>query len=259
MKAQEHEQVFWQRSAAGIEQGTRGQLDWYDWKARRLEAHLDSVADRPRTGCILEIGSGPIGTINSLDWGQRFAIDPLENFYNQKPSLIKLRKPGTIYLQGAGERLPFPDASISLVIIDNVIDHTHAPAAILQEISRVLDDSGYLYLTVNVHTRWGALVHELLATLHIDKRHPYTFTSPRLRQFLARHRFAVLSEEIEDYQQVKRASLLSPSIKDKLKACIGLSEFDHAVLCAKTTARRAATKTPRGVQEPVSSSDTHAL
>ena len=26
----------------------------------------------------------------------------------------------------------------------------------------------------------------------------------------------------------------SPSIKDKLKACIGLSEFDDAVLCAKT-------------------------
>ena len=81
--------------------------------------------------------------------------------------------------------LPYPDASFSLVIIDNVIDHTHAPAAILQEISRVLADSGYLYLTVNAHTRWGALVHELLAALHIDKRHPYTFTNPGLRQFLA--------------------------------------------------------------------------
>lgn len=238
MKAQEHEQVFWQRSAEGIEEGTRGELDWYDWKAGRLEEHLASVPNpRPREGRVLEIGSGPIGIINSLEWGERFAIDPLEDFYRQQPSLIKLRKPGSTYLQGTGERLPFPDGWFSLVIIDNVIDHTHAPAAVLQEISRVLERSGHLYLSVNVHTRWGAVLHQLLADLHIDQRHPYTFTSQTLRRFLAQHRFMVLSEEIEDYQQVKRTSLRSPSVKDKIKACSGLTEFQHAMLCGKKALR----------------------
>jgi SAM-dependent methyltransferase len=235
LKAQEHEQVFWQRSAAEIEEGTRGELDWYDWRAGRLEAHLASVANRrPRDGRVLEIGSGPIGIINSLDWGDRFAIDPLEDFYRQKPSLIKLRKPGSTYLQGTGERLPFPDGSFSLVIIDNVIDHTHAPALVLQEISRVLEASGHLYLSVNVHTRWGAFLHQVLADLHIDQRHPYTFTSQTLRRFLSQHRFTVLAEEIEDYWQVKRESLRSPSVKEKVKALSGLSEFQHHVVCGRT-------------------------
>src|SRR5213078_2014678 len=40
--AQEYEQAFWQRRATSIEDGTAGQLDWYDWKACRLEEHLAS-------------------------------------------------------------------------------------------------------------------------------------------------------------------------------------------------------------------------
>lgn len=77
-----------------------------------------------KAGRALEIGSGPIGIVNFLEWGERYAIDPLEHFYRQRQSLIKLRKAGSTYLPGMGEHLPFGDASFSLVIIDNVIDHT---------------------------------------------------------------------------------------------------------------------------------------
>lgn len=235
-EAQEYEQAFWQRRATSIEDGTSGQLDWYDWKARQLEEHLGSVPiPRSKASRVLEIGSGPIGIINSLEWGERYAIDPLEQFYRQRPSLIRLRKPGATYLPGTGERLPLRSASFSLVIIDNVIDHTYAPAEIIREIARILDTSGSLYLTVNVHTWWGAVLHKLLAVLRIDKGHPYTFTSGTLRRFVARHGFKILREETEDYRHVRRTNRRSASLRERIKGYTGLSEFQHTVLCRKNT------------------------
>jgi ubiquinone/menaquinone biosynthesis C-methylase UbiE len=237
VEAQRHEQEFWSSSAARIEQGTGAQLDWYDWKAGQLEACLAAGPHAlPRDGKILEIGSGPIGIANSLTWGERFAIDPLETFYRQNPSLIQLRKPGTTYINGPGEELPFPDRSLSLVIIDNVIDHTYAPAVILREILRTLHPAGYLYLAVNVHTAWGAALHDVLAVLQIDKRHPYTFTSRTLRRMLARNGFTIVSEEVEDYVKTRSENRRSPSLRAQIKGWSGLSEFQHVVLCTRTAA-----------------------
>jgi len=234
LKAQEYEQGFWQKHARGMENGTVGQLDWYDWRARQLEQRLASLPDpRPKAGRVLEIGSGPIGIVNALDWGERYAIDPLERFYSQTPSLVRLRRPGATYLTGTGEQLPLEDGSCSLVIIENVIDHTYAPSKILQEISRVLEASGDLYLLVNVHTRWGAFLHNVLAALHIDKGHPYSFTSRALRRVLARHGFTILLEEIGDYEEARHADRQSTGLTDRIKGYTGLSEFSHAVFCRK--------------------------
>src|SRR5206468_12652212 len=119
LKAQEHERVFWQRLAAGIAEGAVGQLDWYKWRATQLELLLAAVPDAAVTsGKVLEIGSGPIGIVNFLGWGDRYAIDPLEPFYREQPSLIKLRNADAIYLSGSGEQLPMPDGSVALVIPD---------------------------------------------------------------------------------------------------------------------------------------------
>ena len=234
LTAQEYEQAYWRSHAESIDKGTVGQLDWYDWRARQLEARLASLPNpRPKSGRILEIGSGPIGIVNSLGWGERYAIDPLEWFYRQTPSLVKLRRPGTIYLSGAGETLPLEDASCGLVIIENVIDHTYAPTTIMREISRVLEPGGELYLLVNVHTRWGAFLHNLLAALHIDRGHPYTFTSASLRRFIERCGFTIALEEIGSYHDARREDRGSPNAKAKLKGYSGLSEFQHAVICRK--------------------------
>jgi SAM-dependent methyltransferase len=234
LKAQEHERVFWQRLAAGIAEGAVGQLDWYKWRATQLELLLAAVPDAAVTsGKVLEIGSGPIGIVNFLEWGDRYAIDPLEPFYREQPSLIKLRNADAIYLSGSGEQLPMPAGSVALVILDNVIDHTYAPGRILQEIYRVLQPDGRLYLSVNVHTGWGAFLHDVLAVLRIDKRHPYTFTSGSLGRLLASHRLPVMFERIEDYGQVKGTNRRSARLVDKIKGYTGLSEFQHQVLCRK--------------------------
>jgi ubiquinone/menaquinone biosynthesis C-methylase UbiE len=237
LEAQDYERGFWQRLGRGIEEGTTSQLDWYQWRANQLEAQLQSLSrSGPICGKVLEIGSGPIGIVNFLEWGERYAIDPLEPFYRQQPSLIKLRNSGVRYLAGSGEQLPMGDGSVALVIIDNVIDHTYAPGTILREIQRVLEPRGLLYLSVNVHTEWGAILHDVLAVFRIDKGHPYTFTSRTLGGVLRRHGFAIDFEDVENYEQAKRANRRSSRVTDRVKAYTGLSEFQHKVICRKAFA-----------------------
>jgi SAM-dependent methyltransferase len=225
-KAQAYEGSFWERLG-----GTDG--DGHAWRASQLEQRLAAVEPAPRKGRVLEIGSGPIGIVNFLEGSERYAVDPLEHFYRTQPSLVALRSPGVTYVDGTGESLPFEDASCSLVIIDNVIDHTYAPQRILDEIRRVLEPAGRLYLAVNVHTAWGAQLNALLAFLHIDKGHPYTFTSRTLRRLLASSGYTVLTEQIEDYGLAKRNDCRSASLKDRIKGYSGLSEFSHSVVCSR--------------------------
>jgi SAM-dependent methyltransferase len=233
-EAQAYERAFWQRLGHDVAAGTRDRLDWYQWRAGQLEQRLGVLAHAGRrAGRILEIGSGPVGIVNFLEGGERFAIDPLEHFYRTQPSLVALRRPGVTYVDGTGERLPFEDATCSLVIIDNVIDHTYSPRTILGEIRRVLQPDGLLYLSVNVHTAWGAQLHALLAALHIDKGHPFTFTSRSLRRLMAECGYVTLVEHIDDYAQARRNDWRSAHLRDRVKGWSGLSEFSHAVVCRK--------------------------
>jgi SAM-dependent methyltransferase len=234
LKAQEHEQAFWQQLGDEIAAGTSTQLDWYKWRANELESLLGQVPNASvRTGRVLEVGSGPIGLVNFLEWGDRYAIDPLEPFFRELPELIKLRKGGAIYLTGSGERLPLADSSVALIILDNVIDQTYSPDKILEEIYRVLQPGGQLYVCVNVHTGLGAVLHDVLAVLRIDKRHPHTFTGRTLRRLLGSHGFMVVFEQIEDYGQVKAVNRQSFRVTDRVKSYTGLSEFQHELLCQK--------------------------
>jgi SAM-dependent methyltransferase len=240
-QAQAYEQAFWEKLGDDMEAGTRDRLDWYEWRAGQLRQRLAAVEDpAPRRGRILEIGSGPVGIVNFLEGEARYAVDPLEHFYRTRPSLVGLRRPGVTYLDGAGEQLPVEDSSCSLVIIDNVIDHTYAPRKILDEIQRVLMPDGRLYLSVNVHTAWGARLHDVLAVLGIDKGHPYTFTSSTLRELLAAAGFTILAEQVDEYERARETDRRSPHLRDRMKGYSGLSEFSHSVICAPHTGGGAA-------------------
>ncbi len=235
--AQQYEQRFWADLARQVGSGTRNQLNWYQWKASKLEKRMEKCADGGQNtrGRILEIGSGPIGIINFVGWGERFAIDPLEDFYKQSSTLTKLRKPDVTYTKGTAEGLPYPENFFSLVIIDNVIDHTHGPARALHEIYRVLDYKGLLYLSVNIRTVWGALVHKLLATCRIDKGHPHTFTRGSVRNLLTANHFEIRLEEIEDYRNAKQKDSQSTKIKERIKGYTGISEFVYHAICQKVS------------------------
>ncbi len=232
-EAQTYEQSYWANLAEQIASGSQGQLDWYAWKAKlmegRLEKHL-SAAGRSHAR-ILEIGSGPIGIVTFLDWGQRYTLDPLEKFYAANATLSKLRNPAVTYGAGSGEQIPFDSNSFDIVILDNVLDHVHQAPRVLDEIRRVLTTGGYFYIAVNVHTNWGAFLHRILSRLKIDRGHPYTFTPISIREFLAEHKLVAVQEFVNSYEEAKLEDLRSASVRARVKAKTGLSEFVYFAVC----------------------------
>src|SRR5438876_4629418 len=100
--AQEYEQAFWQGRATSIQDGTAGQLDWYDWKACRLEEHLASVAiPSSNASRVLEIGSGPTGIVNALKWRAPSPVVPILRFVHLDSWPLFLGNPGLALLARA--------------------------------------------------------------------------------------------------------------------------------------------------------------
>lgn len=234
-QAQEYELLHWKKVADRIASGSEGQLSWYEWVAGEMEKRLlpHFTEDQKKDARVLEVGSGPIGIVTFLKWGERYTIDPLEDFYQSNPALSDLRDSTVHYGQGTGEKLPFKDNFFSIVILVNVLDHVHNAEGVLNEIYRVLANNGILYFAVNVHTSWGAFLHNILAKLLIDRGHPYTFTGVSIRDFILRHKFNILSESADRYLKAKEQNLKSGALKDKIKGYSGLSEFFYYAVCSK--------------------------
>jgi SAM-dependent methyltransferase len=233
--AQSYELSYWKRSSEAIATGRLPQLDFYAWRAGQMEARLVGLFDdgRKASARILEVGSGPVGIVSALHWGERYAIDSLEEFYKSSPELTEFRNPAVRHLTGTGEALPFPDDHFSLVIIDNVIDHVHAADRVLGEIRRVLIPGGIMYLAVNIHTSWGAFLHRILANLRLDPGHPYTFTRANIRRFIEQCGFTILREDAEDYRIARAADRKSQRSTDRVKGYSGLTEFVYYGVCSK--------------------------
>jgi len=203
---------------------------------RRIASYLPSE-DR-RSARVLEVGCGPVGIVSFMDWGVRYGLDSLETYYRTNPSLVEERHTSVQYIPSAAESLPFPDSIFTLVILDNVLDHTKQPQAVLLEISRVLQPSGILYMALNVRTRWGALIHKLLATLRIDRGHPYSFTIHTARFALKQQGYTILSDSTDDYHAGRSHDIRSSSITDKIKGFLGISEFLYYAVSTKTSPKK---------------------
>lgn len=225
--AQAYERAYWAKVAERISSEAEEQLDWYSWKAKLMEKRLSRFLPEQmkKTARVLEIGSGPIGIVSYLRWGELYAIDPLEDFYRSNETLSKLRHNSVKYTAGGGEKLPFLSASLSLIILDNVLDHVHEAGQVLDEIGRVLLPEGICYIAVNIHKPWGGFLHSILSWLKIDRGHPYTFTLSSIRRFLSQHNFMIREEYLNSYKEAQEKDQSSSSLKDKLKAYCGLSEF----------------------------------
>lgn len=182
---------------------------------------------------VLEVGSGPVGAIAFIDASERFAIDPLCDFYSTQPELVEHRSPNVKYETSRGEELQFEDNSMDLVIIENVIDHVQNADKVMAEIHRVLKTGGILYLTVNVHPSWGGFLHEILAITRIDRGHPHTFTLKRIAKFLIHHGYIIKYCTSEGYLDCRRKNLKSPALKYKIIGAIGLSEFLYTSVSVK--------------------------
>ncbi|HJZ50368.1 MAG TPA: class I SAM-dependent methyltransferase [Roseiflexaceae bacterium] len=123
------------------------------WQERHQDERLRLVA---RYGGalpgrrILDLGSGMGGTSVALGLA---GAAPLAFEYNRAYcDIIRLRAgrydmPLPV-VNGAGEQLPFADASFDLAIAWDVVEHVQDPALLLAELARVLRPGGRVLLTV---------------------------------------------------------------------------------------------------------------
>jgi SAM-dependent methyltransferase len=236
-KAQEAERGFWQRTADNVAGNNKPGLSWYDWRAKNLQDLVSKALGESRAdfagSSALEIGSGPVGLVAFLDARERYAIDPLCDFYSSQPHLIEFRNPQVTYTPSRGESLEFDDSYFDLVAMENVIDHVEKADVVMQEINRVLKPDGVFFFTVNLHPGWGAFLHEIISAVGLDQPHPHTFSLTKVRQFVDRHGFEIKLEKWEDYREMRRQDFKSNRTKDKLKAISGLSEFLYTAVLTK--------------------------
>lgn len=142
---------------------------------------------------VLAVGSGT-GMVHSLDIVDHgFALDPMNSqiYPELTDSLAE-------FVTGAGEALPFSQNEFDAVINFNVLDHTHHPDLVIEEIHRVLKPEGALYFAVNtfeipkaIRTRLG----------YLDKPHPYHYSSEEIRSLITNNGF-----EIDHFNTTRRWS-----------------------------------------------------
>lgn len=123
------------------------------WQERQQRERLQLIEryGGPLAGRrILDLGSGMGGTSVALALA---GAHPLAFEYNRAYcEIIRLRAARyqlhMPVLNGAGERLPFADASFDLAISWDVVEHVQNPAQLLAELARVLKPGGRVLLTV---------------------------------------------------------------------------------------------------------------
>jgi SAM-dependent methyltransferase len=114
----------------------------------RVRSRVKAVQALP-AGCrTLEVGSGAHGLIFFFDTDRGIGIDPLAVSYSV---LFPRWQRRAMIIAALGEALPLRTGSFDVVLSDNVVDHAQTPAAIVEEMARVLAPSGVMYFTVNVH------------------------------------------------------------------------------------------------------------
>ena len=117
-----------------------------DQRLRLIERYGGALPGRR----ILDLGSGMGGTSVALALA---GAVPLAFEYNRaycdiirlRAGRYELRMP---VINGAGERLPFADASFDLAIAWDVVEHVQDPERLLAELARVLRPGGRALLTV---------------------------------------------------------------------------------------------------------------
>lgn len=125
---------------------------------------------------VLAVGGGT-GLVHGLDHPKSLvSVDPL---YEAKQILPTQTNAEIVC--GGGEHLSFKENSFGIVISHNVLDHTHNPNAVLDEISRVLKRDGQFLFTVNTFSIPRFIRNKLGL---IDTLHPHHFNTKEVEQML---------------------------------------------------------------------------
>jgi SAM-dependent methyltransferase len=210
--AQEYELNWWKRYDNDVE--------WYRIFSQEVEDSVRPFLRITEETRILEIGSGPAGALTLLPSNQKFAVDPLENYFLTRKEWVQIRDPKVQYLTGKGEELPYQDDVFDLVIIDNVLDHCENPTTVLDEVHRVLKNGGFIFFRQGVYHWWGRQVRKIMEWRVIDKGHPFTFSKIQLIKYFRKYHWEIKVFKANGYLNTWLENLQNLSIKGLVKTLL---------------------------------------
>lgn len=211
--AQSYEKDWWEKRVDLIE------FDFYYNHANDLRQFILPHFKIKENTKILEIGSGAGGTITFLsESNNRFAIDPLENFYSSIEKFRKQRDKNVNYQEAIGEYLPFKNDFFDLIILDNVLDHCSNPSKVMQELKRVSKPESFIYFRQNTYHFWGKFIRTIMEFFTIDKGHPFTFSKKQIFKLIKKYRFGIIKNSNAGYVKTWKREFFSNSFKGKIKA-----------------------------------------
>lgn len=196
MVAQKYEKLYWQkRGRRYLEKADKTE------HARQIEEEIARIVKQGKKR-ILQVGSTPIGEIFFVKGGEKYAVDPLADFY--RAEFKGMIEDDVNYIKGRGESLPFKSNYFDAVLCMNTLDHTESPFIVLKETKRVLKDSGMLLLESRAYTPLGYALRTMI--IH-EKKHPHVFSVTSLKEIAKKSGFIISSVRV-----IKNKSILNGSI-----------------------------------------------
>jgi SAM-dependent methyltransferase len=173
-------------AASELERRVWTDLSWQKMPAERRasewERHLTAVGLSLASFThqdVLDVGCGPTGAVYFVEAARRVGLDPLADLYQEWNGhwgdRIEL-------ITADAESMPLDDDSFETVFCVNCLDHTRDPAAVVNEIARVLKPGGTLVLHVDLDSPLRKL-HKRLRP-HAGVMHPHSLTRGWLRDHL---------------------------------------------------------------------------
>ena len=136
----------------------RWRADFAEWRKRRIwqeNYQRDALTEIARyapkhSARVLDLGAGMGGFAVAMQRAGERIIAFDYNFAYCEISRTRARRYDLSLpaLVGAGEALPFADASFHVVTCWDVLEHVQEPKHLLGEIARVLDANGFAFMTV---------------------------------------------------------------------------------------------------------------
>lgn len=150
-EAQEQEKLYWKTAWSDPSQRSVAEAHWQPF-VRLIDREY------PYRREVIDIGCGVYGLGAFLKDRHVYAVDPLADWFVDNFDVNKNVK----WVSGSGEKLPFADASIDLVICTTTLEHVLHPEMVLAEAYRVLRNRGILFWSENT----SGLVGYYLKRLH---------------------------------------------------------------------------------------------
>ncbi len=125
---------------------------------------------------VVDIGPGPLGFPDACGAAVSIGVEPLAERFAAAGLLIPDSR--AIYLAVGAEQIPLVSATVDVALSRNSLDHVRDPAAVVDEVRRILRPSGAFILNVDLdhpatptepHTFSAERVHELLADFEIER------------------------------------------------------------------------------------------